>query len=131
ETKTNYVSSKKIKEAILGKKPESIISYAEQYLPDLIAKGKIGSHNKAYSILQKLKTYLKDRDLMFDEFDISFLKKYERYLRDELKNSVNTIHSNLKIFRKIFNDAVREEIIELQQNPFTKFKLTLEKTKKN
>ncbi len=36
----------------------------------------------------------------------------------------------MKIFRKVFNDAVREDLIELSQNPFTKFRLTWEKTKK-
>ena len=49
ETKEKYVSSKKIKEAIMGK------------------------HKN------------------FDDFDLAFLKKYERYLRDDLKNKPNTI----------------------------------------
>src|SRR5690606_14253268 len=80
--------------------------------------------------LSKLKIYLNNKDLSFDDFDLAFLKKYERYLRDELSNAPNTIHSNLKIFRKVFNDAVREELIELNQNPFTKFKLKWEKTSK-
>lgn len=130
ETKETFVTSKKIKEAILGRPSISIIKYIEQYMSDLKANGKMGTHDKVNATLLKLKTYLKDADLNFDEFDFQFLKTYERYLRDELGNAPNTIHGNLKIFRKVFNDAVREDLIELQHNPFTKFKLKWEKTKK-
>jgi integrase/recombinase XerD len=130
ETKKSNVSSRKIKEAILGKPSESIIEYMEQYLADLKKTGKMGTHDKVNATLLKLKTYLKNKDLTFEDFDLAFLKKYERYLRDDLKNAPNTIHSNLKIFRKVFNDAVREEMIQIQANPFTRFKLTWEKTSK-
>jgi len=114
----------------MGKASASLIKFMEDYLADLLTKGKMGTHDKVNATLLKLKTYLKKTDITFDDFDLAFLKKYERYLRDVLGNSPNTIHSNLKIFRKIFNDAVREEIIELQKNPFIRFKLSWEKTKK-
>lgn len=130
ETKKSNVTSKKIKEAILGKPSVSIINYMEQYMADLKKTGKMGTHDKVNAVLLKLKTYLKKQDLLFEDFDLAFLKKYERYLRDDLKNAPNTIHTNLKIFRKVFNDAVREELIPIQSNPFTRFKLTWEKTKK-
>jgi integrase len=130
QTKNKSVSSKRIKEAIMGKASVSLIKFTESYLKDLKVNGKMGTHDKVNATLLKLNKYLNNADLMFDDFDLTFLKKYERYLRDVLKNAPNTIHSNLKIFRKIFNDAVREEVIELQQNPFTKFKLTWENTKK-
>ncbi len=130
ETKHKSVSNSKIKEAIMGKQTCSLVHFMEDNLSDIKAKKKIGSHNKVRAILQKLKTYLKGRDISFADFDLNFLKKYERYLRDVLGNSTNTIHTNLKEFRKIFNDAVREDIIEFSQNPFTKFRLSLEKTKK-
>jgi integrase/recombinase XerD len=102
----------------------------KQYLADLKKTGKMGTHDKVNATLLKLMTYLNNKDLTFDDFDLAFLKKYERYLRDDLNNAPNTIHSNLKIFRKIFNDAVREEMIQIQANPFTRFKLTWEKTSK-
>lgn len=130
ETNADFINCKKVKENILGKPSVSIIDYMEQYLADLKAKGKIGTYDKTKATLLKLKTYIKHKDLGFEEFDLAFLKRYERYLRDELNNVPNTIHGNLKIFRKIFNDAVREDLIQLQQNPFTKYKLRWEKTSK-
>lgn len=130
ETNQKYVSSKKIKEEILGGTPESFIKYMERYRDDLIAKGKMGTHDKVVAVLSKLNDYINKSDLMFDEMDVQFLRKYEQYLREKKNNGVNTIHSNLKIFRKIFNDAVREELIEPNLNPFLKYKLTTEKSKK-
>jgi integrase/recombinase XerD len=130
QTKNKSVSSKRIKEAIMGKASISLIRFTEGYLAGLKLNGKIGTYNHVFATLLKLKSYVGANDLLFDDFDLSFLKKYERYLKDVLGNAPNTIHANLKIFRKIFNDAVREEIIELQQNPFTKFKLSWENTTK-
>ena len=130
ETKNKSVTGNRIKEAIMGKQPGSLIKFMEDYLSDLNANGKMGTHDKVNATLLKLKTYLNGRDISFADFDLGFLKTYERYLRDKLNNKPNTIHSNLKIFRKVFNDAVREDIIELNQNPFTKYKLSWEKTKK-
>ena len=130
ETNKKFVSSKKIKEGILGGTPESIIKFIERYRDDLQEKGKMGTHDKVVAVLAKLNEYLDNNDLMFDEMDQQFLRKYEQYLRDKKSNGVNTIHSNLKIFRKVFNDAVREELIEPYLNPFLKYRLVTEKSKK-
>lgn len=130
ETSQKYVSSKKIKEGILGGTPESFIKYMERYRDDLNEKGKMGTHDKVVAVLAKLNEYLNNRDLTFDEMDVQFLRKYEQYLREKKSNGVNTIHSNLKIFRKVFNDAVREELIEPHFNPFLRYKLVTEKSNK-
>lgn len=131
ETNKKYVSSKKIKAEIMGATPESFIKYMEQNNQEIKSKGKIGSYNKANTVLTKLKEYLGDKDLTFDEMDYDFLKVYEQYLKNKKKsNGINTIHSNLKIFRKVFNNAIREDVIEPSLNPFLKYRLTTEKTKK-
>lgn len=130
ETAKKYVSSRKIKEEILGGASESIIKYMERYRDDLKAKGKMGTHDKVVAVLAKLNEYLGKADLTFHEMDVQFLRKYEQHLREVKHNGVNTIHSNLKIFRKVFNDAVREELIEPHVNPFLKYRLSTEKGKK-
>ena len=128
ETSKKYVSSKKIKEEIMGKASVSLIKYIEDFQATTLQKGKMGTHDKVNAVLLKLKTYLNNADIYFDEFDLDFVKKYEKYMRDVLGNKPNTIHSNLKIFRKFFNDAIREDLIEAHLNPFTKYKLSWEKT---
>lgn len=131
ETKNKFVSSQKIKSKIMGKSSVSFTDYSRAYLAQLLKTDKIGTHDKVKAVLSKLEQYTKGRDVRFVDIDLQFLKDYENYLIFDLKNGTNTIHSNLKIFRKLFNDAIREELIEPDQNPFLRYKLKWEKTEKN
>lgn len=130
ETNKSYVTSKGIKANILGRPAVSFTQYFKDYLTLLKKKDKIGTHDKANATYLKFKTYTNEAEIMFDEIDVNFLRKYEDYLKTTLKNSNNTIHSNLKVFRKLFNDAIRENIIEVKLNPFNVFKLSWENTNK-
>ena len=121
----------KIKNTLMGQSSESFLKYFDLHLNTLEKNGKISTLGKAKSAYTKLKVFLGTRDMLFDEVTVTFLKQYEAYLRDELGNSVNTIHSNLKIFRKLINEAVREDLISSARDPFRKFKMKLEKTTKS
>jgi integrase len=130
EEKSETISTSKIKQVVLGKSSESFIKYFEDYIHRLEKDGKFGTLDKATAVLSKLKVYLRGKDIMFEDIKVGFLKKYDRYLKDELGNCTNTVHSNLKIVRKLFNEAVSEEIIPFENNPFLRYKLKWEKTSK-
>ncbi|WP_299755419.1 site-specific integrase [uncultured Pontibacter sp.] len=124
------VSSIKIKEAVLGKRSESFLKYADSFIDGLEKNNQVSTAAKAKAIFSKLREFLGKKDLLFDQLTVTFLKSYERHLKDKVGNSTNTIHANLKVFRRIINEAVSEDIIPYEQNPFLKFKLKLEKTTK-
>jgi integrase/recombinase XerD len=130
EDETNFKSltSRKIKEHIYGKQPIDFFTFANKSITKYLAEGKIGTHDKALSILRKLKTYNNENPLFFQDINYGFLEKYERYLRTVLNNKTNTIHKDLKFFRKIFNDAIREDLIDISQSPFLRYKLQQQKT---
>ncbi|SDK25757.1 Site-specific recombinase XerD [Catalinimonas alkaloidigena] len=130
ETTSKYVAPKKIKEAIMGKSSESFLKYAHRYINSLEKAGKIGTWDKARTVISKLETYLGKKDLLFDDVTVSFLKRYETYLKEDLGNSVNTVYSNIKIIKKLFSDAVTEDVISIEKNPFLRHKLKTEKTTK-
>jgi len=130
ETNSKYVSPKSIKQNIMGTSPDSFIKYFERYIEALKKNGKTGTHDKAKAVYSKLCTYLGNKDLAFDEVTVTFLKNYDTYLSDKLGNSINTIHSNIKIFRKLINDAISEDLFPPEKNPFLKYKLKTEKTVK-
>lgn len=130
ETKNKHVTTDQIKKKFLGKVSTTFTSYFQDYLDWLEKNEKIGTLVKAKATFSKLNTYMNEAEIHFRDIDVQFLKDYEAHLSDVLGNSVNTIHSNLKIFRKLFNDAVREDIIQADQNPFLKYKLQWEKTQK-
>ncbi len=128
---SKFVSPVQLKKTIMGQSSESFLKYFQRHLTTLEKTQKMGSLDKATAVFSKLKVYLGKSDLLFDEVTVHFLKQYEEYLRDELGNSVNTIHSNLKIFRKLMNDAIQEDLVSPARNPFLKFKLKLTKTTKS
>lgn len=125
------VSAQRIKRAIVTQHSGSFSEYFESYLEKLQREQRIGTHDKSWATFSKFKQYTQDRNISFSDIDVEFLKAYERYLRDKLGNRINTIHSNLKIFRKLFNQAYQEGVITSEQNPFLRFKLHTEKTSKD
>lgn len=126
ETASKYVPPKSIKQAILGKTTESFLPFADRYVANLEKKGKIGTYDKFNAVVSKLRNYIGTQDFTFDDINIHFLKKYEDYLRNDLGNATNTIHSNLKIIRRILNEAINEDIFPAEKNPFIRFKLKWE-----
>ncbi|MDO7846244.1 site-specific integrase [Hymenobacter sp. M29] len=128
ETKSH--SSEKLKKVIKGESSESFLKYYAKHLAKLEKAAKVNTLRKARSVYNKLEAYLGKRDLLFDDLTVAFLKQYEAHLRDDLGNSINTIHSDLKIFRKLIYDAIREDLVSPERNPFLKFGLETEKTTK-
>jgi len=129
-TKSKSVNAYKIKEKIVGKGPTDFFAFAEKILKRIENRGSYGTFKRTKSVIEKLKIFKSSGKLYFDEIDVSFLKEYEHYLSKELKNEPNTIHANFKIIRKIINDAVSEDIINVNDNPFLRFKLHTTKTQR-
>ncbi len=119
---SRYVSSRVIKEEIVGKPPECFISYADKQVARLELADQIRTATRYRSVTKRLKEYLKGREFTFDDFTVSFLYDYEAYLRS-VGNKTNTIHSTLKTLRAILYRAIREDVCPQEKNPFFKFKL--------
>jgi len=130
ETKSKTVSTKKIKEAVIGKAPISFLNYADRFFVEMENKLQPASIDKTKHIVAKIRTYQTGTDLTFDELDVAWLKKYDYYLRNTLGNSNNTVVANFKLIRRIINEAIKEDLVPYEKNPFHKFKLKWENSKK-
>lgn len=128
ETIAKSTTTRQLKEKIFGKKPEDFFSFAEKAVEDYKEQGKISTYITHNSTIKALKEYVGSGSLMFQDITTDFLAKYEKYLQSKQGLKVNTVHKHLKFLRKLFNDALRADKIEYQHNPFTKYKLKLEKT---
>ena len=128
EGKEKGINSKAIKKAVIGHVSQSFLKYADRYIEELRHKAKTGTLDKAKAVIGKLKTYLGTNDLLFEEITVIWLKNYEMYLRTTLSNTTNTIHGNYKIIRRLINEAVSEEIMPFEKNPFLRYKMKTEKT---
>ncbi len=130
ETDRKSIKKKILRKEIAKTNDESFSVYFKKYIENLKANKKLGTLDKAEATYSKLHSFAKTENILFKDIDVEFLKKWEIQMRDKLKNKVNTIHANMKMLRKLFNDAVREELIPYPQNPFPKFPLKTEKSKK-
>lgn len=128
ETVSKSTTTRQLKENIYGKKPEDFFAFADEIVNAYKEDGKISTYITHSSTIKTLKDYVKGSSIMFQDITLDFLAKYEKYLQNKQNLKVNTIHKHLKFLRKIFNDALRLDKIEYQHNPFTKYKLKLEKT---
>ncbi len=128
EQKSKSVSVNKIAKKLKGKGVVPFLPYFQAYVDDLEKRGIIGTHRRAKSVLKKLKEYAKDKELFMTDMTVSYLKDYETHLIHKKSNKVNTVHSNMKIIRKLFNDAVMEDKLEESENPFRKYKIKTEPT---
>ena len=130
ESKSKTILPKNIKAAIIGEAPTSFFKYANDYLDLMETKIQPSTVDKMRGVISKIKKFTNENDLMISDIDLQWLKKYETYMRSELGNISNTIFSNYKILRRIFNEAIKDEIISYEKNPFTKFKFKWDAPKK-
>ncbi|MBR9860723.1 site-specific integrase [bacterium] len=123
-----HSSANELKAVILGKESPSFTDYAKSDINKQKREQNHSRYKKVNGIISKLNRYTGSRNLEFRDINYEFLNKYEMWLRESCGNSQNTIHCNLKYFRKLFNDAIREGLIEHSENPFLRYRLKTEKT---
>jgi integrase len=127
-TKHKSLTVRELKDMIYGPEQTDFFKFAEEACQAYMRAGQIGTYDKSQSIIKKIKQYVDEKPLSFQDITVEFLAGYERYCQTEFHNKVNTIHMNMKFIRKLFNDAYRLELIEHKDIPFNKFKLKMEKT---
>ena len=66
--------------------------------------------------------------LQLGQIDFAFLTNYRQHLATVRKNGKNTIHSNMRIMRRILKDAINRKL--LKENPFDNFPLEKVKVQK-
>lgn len=66
--------------------------------------------------------------LYFDEITVAFIKDFRRHLLEDLGNKLNTVHANLKVIRRVLIEAISDELLPYEKNPFLKIKIRGEKS---
>lgn len=128
EINQKSLTARQVKSKILVNQGLDFFKYADKKVESYFNVGHIGTHAKNKSIIKKLSNYMEGKPLTFQEIDLGFILEYEDYLRDKLSNSTNTILKDFKFLKKLFNDTIREDLLEYGQNPFLKYKMRAEKT---
>ncbi len=115
---------------VRGKKSLDFFKYADEYLQNLQESGKYATYKRYKTPVTKFRNYLKRETLPVSSINLDMINRYEHYLRTELHNKTNTVGSNMKIISKFMNDIYREYEFNPNKNPFTKYKIKIEKTER-
>lgn len=105
----------------------SVVEYMEKYIednPEGLLPITMGNYRSTLSRLREF-----DPDATFEDITPRFLQKFEKYLKSK-GNRVNTIHSRMKVLRKLMKLAVRQKIIPYDADPFLHYKLKWEPTRR-
>jgi len=128
ETISKSLTTKRLKEKIFGKTPSNFFEFSKKVLVSYDKQKMYGTYDRAKAILNKIEAHNGSRNLMFQDITPDFLESYDTYCRKELNNRTNTVNKDMRFIRKVFNDAIRSELVEIQDSPFLKYKLKTEKT---
>lgn len=128
ETKEKSLNTASLKKKVMGKDPADFIAFAEEVLAGYLQAKQVGTHDKNKSVLKKLKDYQDGKRLDFQDMTVRYLVKYEKYMREKLGNKTATVNNSLKFFRRVYNEAIRQELVDKSKSPFDKFRIKTEKS---
>ena len=118
EIRSNFVSVYDIKTKMLGLAPGDFFIFFEKRIQERFDELSIGSINRYKCVMKKLKAFCGKDELYFDELNVSFIRNFQNYLTTDLSNHTNTIQSNLKVTRTLITDAIAEELMSIEKDPF-------------
>lgn len=107
----------------------TFLTYSQKLVDELLAAKKMGNARVYKNVRSTFKTYLKGRDITFEEITYRWLKKYEAYFYAQ-GNSANGLGFNLRTLRAIYNRAIKEGIVDEKYYPFKQYKIKAEPTAK-
>jgi integrase len=118
DTLNERATSKEIKNKIkrVGKNI-SFFELAEQRINSYKRKGTFSVSNAEQSIINNLKRFTKDSDLYFQDINVPFIERFKVYL-SSLGKSPRTITNHLIFIRTLFNQAIKEGIVDHKYYPF-------------
>lgn len=131
ETKNASVTTKRIKEEIMGKPSSNFFNFAYSRL-EQIKNSHSPSTFRSYEVyLKKLEQYKGNRNLSFDDIDIPFIKEYENYLYKVCENKPITVEYSFRCIKMFYNLAIKEELADIRKYPFRNYTFKIQRAVKN
>jgi len=131
EIKDKNTTTKMIKQHVMGKEPVNFFTYAWNRLEADKKRLKPSTYGNYSGYLKKIETFVGSKDLCFDDIDVPFLKRYERWELNERNNTMSTIAYSCLILKKFFKEAIAEDEISYAIFPFHKYKVKAPKAERH
>ena len=95
----------------------SFSGYFEQYIEGLNTQDRLWEWKKYRVTLKKLRACL-GNEIHWKDLDKQAVSNFEQCLREKYGNSVNTIRSELKRFRRVIKQGIKEGVVKPDVDPF-------------
>lgn len=127
----DFLSMKQLKGKIVRKsKYESFFEYTLETAKDLRTAQRFGTARSYEGLVGILKVFNKQKDLKFNELNLDFLKRFERFHLSKEGNTQNGVASYMRTIKAIYNRGIKDDIIEREYYPFLKYQIKLNPTEK-
>lgn len=122
ERENKFISANTIRDLMLNPAQVTLSEYMKSHIEDLKRRNNIGNFKKYTSTYNKLIEFSGNKKVHFKEVDSKFLSKFEDHLRVS-GNNQTTIAGYLVKIRAVFNMAIKDEVIKMNDNPFLTYKI--------
>ncbi len=125
------LTAKDIADKIVNRKRlSSFYEFGLQKVEELIQEKRIGTARNYSGIIGRLKVFTSGRDLKFNELNLEFLKRFERYHLSNPDNSINGIASYMRTIKAIYNKGIKEGMVDESLYPFKHYVIRTKPTEK-
>lgn len=100
---------------------EDFWNYADSWLERIRKNQQVYYHRKCRSTTRKFEEYA-GRPMLWAALTVDCLRGFDHFMLTVKENSQNTRRRSLKILRSIVSSAIMDGIIEIQDDPFHRFK---------
>lgn len=126
ERNKRQLSARQIMDKIKqSRKTISFFDFAEEHVAELERSKKFNRAISDRSKAKIIKDFTKGRDILFQEIDENFLKRFKVYLINEKNNSERTVMNSYVFIRLLYNRAIRKGVIDRNFYPFGRDKIII------
>ncbi len=100
-----------------------VFDFFDEIIEDEIRSGKTGNARVYKDTKNSLLKFVNTKNLRFHEISVTFLEKYEVYLREN-NNNDGGIAVKMRQLRALYNDALNRGIVKEEYYPFKKYKIS-------
>ena len=126
ELEDKITTAQTIHRVYLNKKEKSsFFDEAEKYLGNLLQEGKYNRYVSNKPRVERFQTFLKGKDIVFEEITVSLLKQFKAYLKGKHKVSERTAINYLIVIRTIYNQVIKSGMVDPKFYPFGKDKMPI------
>jgi site-specific recombinase XerD len=107
----------------------SFFDYMQKLIDQMTEAGRIGNARSYKSVLSMLKTFCGERALFFTDLNYAFLLKLEAS-HQKKGNSPNGLAVYMRTIKAVYNQAIKDGLVERELYPFANYQIKTQKTQK-